>query len=248
MITVAFNIQKPTPMLHCDMRTSVFVLSFQGEMDLKIVPSQIPRHLQVTSPYSSIHSQQTTGQLFCIFNSQSSLLLPQALCQWPWPWLPASWLCFLCLLFWCLCTNRGRTPIRADVCITDVHKQTHSFPYPCYESNINLSHRVPHSALSDTYFLSVRWINCISHSRKHIHTLSEVFRSVSIHSQWPISHFLSPRCTRAGEDGQVSFPTDCRAAVYIHQLQNTAALQNNNNTVNMDILLCSGHHVFLHNR
>lgn len=98
--------------------------------------------------------------------------------------------------------------------------QTHSFPRPHYETNrslTNLSHWVSHSALFDTYFLSVSWINSISHSRKHIHTLSVVFRSVSIQSQWPISHFPSPRCTRAGEDGQVSFPTDChsQAAVSI---------------------------------
>ncbi len=62
-----------------------------------------------------------------------------------------------------------------------------------------------------------------------------MFRSVSIHSQWPISRFLSPRCTGAGEDGQVSFPTVCQAAGYTDQLQNTAALQNNN--VYMNILL-----------
>lgn len=115
---------------------------------------------------------------------------------------------------------------------------THSFPCSCYDSNINLSHKDTHSVLSDTYFLSVRQINCISHSRKHIHTPSVVFRSVSIHSQWPISRFLSPRCTGAGEDGQVSFPTVCQAAGYTDQLQNTAALQNNNN-VYIDILLCS---------
>lgn len=73
--------------------------------------------------------------------------------------------------------------------------------------NINLPYWVPHNPLSNTYFLSVRWINCISHSRKHIHTL--VFRCVSIHSQWPVSRFLFARWTRAGEDGQVSFPTRC---------------------------------------
>lgn len=94
--------------------------------------------------------------------------------------------------------------------------------------SINLSHWTPHSVLSYPYFLSVRWINCISHSRKHVHTLSVVFRSVSVHSQWPISHFLSPRCTRAGENGQVRVPTVCQAAGYIYQLQNTAVLQNNN--------------------
>lgn len=56
------------------------------------------------------------------------------------------------------------------------------------------------NALSDTHFLSVRGINCTSHTCS---------APVLFTSQWPISHFLSPRCTGAGEDGQVSFPTRC---------------------------------------
>lgn len=69
------------------------------------------------------------------------------------------------------------------------------------------------NALSDTHFLPVRGIKCISHT---------VPLRVLFTSQWPISHFLSPRCTGAGEDGQVSFPTRC-PAVCARQHQNTAA-------------------------
>lgn len=97
---------------------------------------------------------------------------------------------------------------------THTHTPTHAhFHFHALCINTNLSLWLPNSGLSKMYFLSLSWINCIWHSREHIHTRPVGFRSVSIPSQWAISCFLSPRCTGAGEDGQVSFPTGCHTAV-----------------------------------
>lgn len=108
------------------------------------------------------------------------------------------------MYYWCVQMS-AHTPAHTPA-HTNKHTHTH-FHFHALSSNTNLSLWVPNSGLSNTYFLSLSWINCISYSRKHIHTRPVAFRCVSLPSQWPVSCFLSPRCTGAGEDGQVSFPT-----------------------------------------
>lgn len=212
-------------MLHCDIlcvRNNVFVHSFQGEMDLKIALSGIPRHLEVChliqafipDGWLSSYSVYLTHSLLCFF--------PRLCASGPGRSSLHPGSAFSASYSGACVQTEAECPFKQTYVLlicTNKHTHTHSFPCPCYGSNINLSHWVPRSVLSDTYFLSIRWIDCISHSGKHIHTPSVVFRSVSIHSQWPISRFLSPRCTRAGEDGQVSFPTVCQAAGFTDQLQ-----------------------------
>lgn len=94
------------------------------------------------------------------------------------------------------------------------HTQTHFHLHAVWACNINLSHWASHSVCSDACFLSVRWIKCISHSGKHIHTH---ICSVPLRfNTFTIARFLFPltsRCTGAGEDGQVRFS---------HRLSHTA--------------------------
>lgn len=226
-------------------RQPVYSLSLQDIMDLKSVLSQIPSHLQVNITLSEpsevidyCHSVYLTHRLSVASPGSGPVALAVVACILALLSLP---------LILVLVYKQRQNTHSSRRMYYDEHKQAHqrTFPCPRYESDINLI-RVPRGALSATYFLSESWINCVSHSRKHVHTLSVVFGSVSIHSQWPISHFLSPRCTGAGEDGQVSFPTDCRAAVRIHQL-----LFRIITLYTCGILQCRGHHIFLiflHNR
>ena len=172
------------------------------------------------SPYSRLHGQLMAGQLFHLFNSQSLCCFPRHRVSG----LGHSSLhrgSALSASYSGACVQtEGECPVEQTYVCTNKHTLTS--PGRFHESDINLSHVVPHSVWPDSYFLSLRWIECISHSRNHIQLVSVVFRSVSIHSQWPISRFLSPRCTGAGEDGQVSFPTLYRAADLIHQLHSCA--------------------------
>lgn len=194
--------------------TSVFSLSLslQDIMDLKSVLSRIPSHqVLITSSKPSelidyCQSVYLTQSLCCLPRLWASGLGCGRLC--PGSALSASYSGA------CVQTEAEHPFEQTYVLLMSTNKRTNTH---FHDSDKNLI-RVPHGALSAAHFLSESWINCVSHSRKHIHTLSVVFGSVSIHSQWPISHFLSPRCTGAGEDGQVSFPTDCRAAVRIRHL------------------------------
>lgn len=57
-----------------------------------------------------------------------------------------------------------------------LHTHTHTyFHFHALSRNTNLSLWLPNSSLSNTYFLSLSWINCISHSREHIHTQLALF-------------------------------------------------------------------------
>lgn len=82
-------------------------------------------------PFFSRSYPKTANRSVCPVNATLtfSLAILQAPYQWLWPSQPASWLCSLCPSSCCLCTNRGRTSIPADVRIAD--KRANALIFQC---------------------------------------------------------------------------------------------------------------------
>lgn len=209
-------------------RSNVFILfpGRSGSLNCTVWDPNPPAGMK---PHPSLHIHWMTCQLFCLFNSLSPSLCcrlrasglgPNSLHLGSALSAPYSGACV---------QTEAERPVKQTYVLltctnTHTHADTHCFPYPQYGSNITLSHQDSHSVWSDTCFLSVCWINCTRTVGSTFTLCVQCSAAFSIHSQQPISCFLCPRCTRAGENGQVSFPTVCQR---VDQLQNTAALQYN---------------------
>ncbi len=148
-------------MLHCDiccMWETAHLFVFLGRNGSQECTIWDPTPPGGTSPNSSLHSRQMTGQLFGLFNSQSLVASPGSV-----PVALAVAACILALLSLPLILvlvykqrQTAQSGRRMYYWYAQTSSDTHTFPCSCYDSNINLSHWVPCSVLSDTRFLSVR--------------------------------------------------------------------------------------------
>ena len=145
-----------------------------------------PTQPEGMKPYSSPHSQWMT-----LFNSQSLCCFPR-LCTRDLGFISLHLGSALSASY-----SGARLQTEAEypfeqtyvlLIYTNIHTQTQTewtFSSICCWSDINFLHWGSQSVCSDTCFLWVRWINCISHSRKHIHT-------PFCFSSFTMAHFLFP--------------------------------------------------------